>query len=204
MSLLKTIFQLNKLQKLLIKKERIDVETNNIKQELLQSDLVNLLASILKESTSEQCSTSVSDADLQPSSIVDVINDEVQVNSEPTATDTLSSMNESSIAAGQDTTETLSPNLADEVITSNTCDVSHVSDEVKSTDKVRQKLLVTIQSFDEENNLVFLQAEDRMFDFPYIPEDHVGVSEGDTCELIIYEDDTYLFNKLNLQEVKAA
>lgn len=204
MSILKTIFQLNKLQKLLIKREIIEVETKNIKQELLKSELVNLLGSIVKESN--QCmqnNEATSDTPLSASER-DIVFAEAEGLEEKIATETFNHLNESKLHEDSDITIETSDTLKDNETGQSESIVNNSENPVELSDEVRQKLLVTIQSFDKENNIVFLQAEDRMFDFPYSPEDHVGASEGDTRELIIYEDDTYLFNSVSLQEGNAA
>ena len=196
MSLLKTIFQLNKLQKLLLQRDRIEVQTANIKQELLTSNLVQLLGSIMKESNTLPSNISSSEKEVTHQKIENIDTAEAIVASTVEIESDLNSISDNN--DNSHTAETINHVSSD-------CQSDNLqNDDAELSDIVRQTLLVTIQSIEPENSVIYLQAEDRMFDFPYSPEDHAGASVGDTRKLIIYEDDTYLFKDIELQEVKAA
>lgn len=190
MSLFKSIFQLHKLQKLLTKQKHIEEQTHSLKQELLKSELANLLGMIVKESSTEQIHVPILDVDLTPPNIENIEAAPVSPPEQVIEDSSTVSVEDDTTVQVDDKVKVRPPeqNIEEDVF----------------CEEVAQKLLVTIQSFDPDNDIVFLQAEDRMFDFPYSPEDHVGVSEGDKRELTIYKDNTYLFEDINSLEVNAA
>jgi sulfur carrier protein ThiS len=201
MKIIRAIFQLNKLHKLLKQQEQVEADINKLKTSLANSELVGLLSLIVKEhSASALAATSSVDTPSQSK-------EPVNASPAPTVipndkTDTICVV-ETDIAAPTEQYEELLDMLNDveeEIAADNNASIASES----FTDKVKSRILVEIVSFDEENKRVFLQSNERMFDFAYLPEDHVDVSVGDTRELIVYEDDTYLFDDPSLQEVKAA